>query len=75
MTPSIEISIDIHIELNKPNPCYDRLADLYNKLSAAIQHETETGQISLKSATKVLQYYQTKLEIFTLKNSIQWQLN
>lgn len=75
MTPSIEISIDIHIEINKPNPCYDRLADLYNELSASIQRETETGQISLKSATKVLDYYRNKLELFTLKNSIQWQLN
>ena len=75
MTPSIEISIDIHIEINKKNPDYDRLADLYNELSASIQRETETGQISLKTATKVLEYYQTKLEIFTLKNSIQWQLN
>ena len=75
MTPSIEISIGIHIEINKKNPDYDRLADLYNKLLVSIQRETETGQISLKSATKVLDYYRNKLEIFTLKNSLQWQLN
>lgn len=67
---STEIQISIQIQLNKQTPDFNRLSDLYNQLSKQIEQEAKQGHITYKAATKVLEYYQSRLEQKTLINSI-----
>lgn len=67
---STEIQLSIQIQLNKQVPDFKRLSDLYNQLSTQIELEAKQGHISYKSATKILHYYQSRLEHKTLINSI-----